>query len=419
MVPSTKKLMQYITMAVALLLIAVFAWTSIAANTRSSPVIGVELPYAGYTDNGEQSAMLDETTTATPPMPTVTESGPDLTANNNFTETMSSTAETQSSQNSTQPSQSNTQTAQKTQKPSVTTTKRPTASPLPNNGNLSESVRLYQDAINKARNASGFTAKKAESAKMNINTGEKVSILVATIHVDDFFRNFVAAIRDTNYQYGGGTWSLQTQKTIPKTLNPNQTETLVYKEYGDKNTIAYSDNKYYNLSPKSGSGYNTSSFTSTLRKHDALKMASVGTPSNFLPSASISASDVLSHNYTKNSDGGATIILNISPSAMKKAMYIPDTKAMCAQPYVHNSTISITMTFHEFVTNWQNPRLEMTLNADGYPISIKHTADLGSGSKGTISVATVSNISSDITGNYSMSWTLSNWNKTAKPSKPF
>jgi len=200
-------------------------------------------------------------------------------------------------------------------------------------------------------------------------------------------------------------------------------ETLTYAEYGNKSSVAYSDGKYWNLSPKSASGLSPSALTSTLRRNDVLKMASAASPTSFLPPAAFSAEDVIAYNYSKNAGGGASIVINLSQDAIKNAMYIPDTKAMCTQPYVYNSIIKITMTFQEFISNWQNPRLEMTLNAEGYPTSIKQSVSLGPGSRGAISVTSaiqsLEKMSSDLTGTYSISWSLSNWNKTGTPARPF
>ncbi|MCL2512455.1 MAG: dockerin type I repeat-containing protein [Oscillospiraceae bacterium] len=290
---------------------------------------------------------------------------------------------------------------------------------LPDSVNsAADAVQLYQEALNKARNASGFTAKKIESANMNIETGKKVFVFV-TINVDEFFRNFISAKRETDYQYGGGAWSLHTYKTIPKTLGSG-TEPLDYKEYGDNSSVSYKDDKYYNFKQKTAS-YGPSELAPLLREHDPLKMANVSSPSNFLPPADFSANDVVSYSYNKGNDGRAVVVLDLAPSAMINAMYIPDTVAMCANPYVHNTIIDITMTFHEFITDWQNPRLEMNIDAYGYPTLIKHTADLGSGSKGSISVSPggIDNVSSGIAGDFAMGWALGNWNHAERPEKPF
>jgi len=312
--------------------------------------------------------------------------------------------------------------------PAATTTKAPTAPAgvLPDSANKAQAVKVYNDALARAKNASSFTAKKQETANINIHTGERIQVNYILgnldVSVDEFFRDYVGNLRTSNYQYGDNTWSLASSRTV-NDLVTNQKQNRTYMEYGTRNSVAYNDSQsYWNLSPKRGSGQSTSNLTSALRACDPLKMTSASSPESFLPPASFSANDVISHSYTKTSNG-ATLSFVLSSNAIKRAMIMPDERAMRAQPFVYNAIITVTMKFNALSIIWQNPQIEVTLNSDGYPTSIKQSSILANGSSCNItissSIKTVENMKSHVTGGYNVSWTLSNWNRTTKPARPF
>ncbi|MDR1410076.1 MAG: hypothetical protein LBJ12_07435 [Oscillospiraceae bacterium] len=318
---------------------------------------------------------------------------------------------------------------QGTNRPTVATTLPPAAPPagaLPSSANKAAAVKLYVDAIAKAKKASGFNAQKVETANMNIHTGERVTMtfpINIDFGMDEFFHNFVSSPRTSNYQYGGGTWSLVSQRTnLSVFSNKQEPQPQAYAEYGTSGSVAYKDSKYWNLSPENSSGVSHASLNAMLWKTDVLKMAKVASPSNFLPPASFSADDVIAYNYNKTGSG-ATISFTLSASAITRAMIMPDTNAICASPYVYDAGIKVTMTFNALNLQWQNPRIEVTLNAQGLPTSIKQSSALGSNSNGTMSlnstIKNFDNISSSITGNYSVNWTLSNWGDVGTPGRPF
>ncbi|MDR3344426.1 MAG: hypothetical protein LBT21_02350 [Oscillospiraceae bacterium] len=301
-------------------------------------------------------------------------------------------------------------------------TNAPSASILPSSATKAEAVKLYLAAIAKAETASGFTAQKSETANMNIHTGERIKVLTMDFGVDEFFHDFVGTLRSSNYQYGGGTWALVSQRSTENLLT-NKTESHSYAEYGSKSAVAYNDAKYWNLSPATGSGLSTASLTALLRQGDVLKMARSSAPASFLPPAAFAASDVLAYNYTKTS-GGATLSITLNASAIANAMIMPDTNAIRTQPYVYDAGIAkVKLSFSAVNLKWQSPHIEVTLNAQGLPTSIKQTAAMGDGSSCTMSVNSsikdLENLNSTITGSYSVSWTLGNWGKVGTPGRPW
>jgi hypothetical protein len=315
-----------------------------------------------------------------------------------------------------------------TTKPATTTAAATTAggSALPQSAGKAEAVKLYIDAIAKAKSASGFTATRTETADVNIHTGERVqkSLLVYKLDfsVDDFFHDFVANPRSSSYQYSGGTWSLSSQRNKNNLLT-NKQESVNYYEYGTNGTVSYRDEDYWNLNPTSGSGVSVSAMTSTLRSHDALKMTSAATPANFLPPASFSAADVTGYSYQRTSSG-AELSFTLANSAIDRGINMPDTNAIRTQPFVYDAgVITVTMTFNKLKLDWQSPKITVTLNESGFPTSIKQTATLGSASECSVSmessIISMDNLSSNATGSYSISWKLSDWNKTATPGRPF
>ncbi|MCL2022908.1 MAG: hypothetical protein FWG82_00870 [Oscillospiraceae bacterium] len=417
----SKKVLQYILAAA---LVVVLTWAAVGNAPLDEPA---ERPYDFQPI--ENPTVIGPPITPDDSFVTVpTQLNPPDTYSQDSNDQQGNTENTTTAPGAAAPSQTAPNNTPSTNPTAAPTATQPTAQAtgLPAAASKAQAVDLYKNAMAKAKSANSFTAKKVENANMNVHTGEVMNvnfIVKVDLNLDEFFHNFVATPRNSTYNYGGGYWALTTQREAQKALDPNSTEVLRYMEFGGGDSVSYSDSKYWRLSPRSASNLTNADLTARIRQGDIIKMASTSPPASFLPPASFSDSEVTAYSYTKNTDGSANISLTLTAAAQRKGVILPDSAAMRNNPFVFNDIIKVTMNFNKLQLNWQSPKLDMVLNADGYPASVRISVPLGSGSEGYMSVtsaiASIENVGSRVTGDYSVSWTMSGWNSTATPVRHF
>jgi hypothetical protein len=303
--------------------------------------------------------------------------------------------------------------------PNFGTPVTPTAQPkpaatLPEAPNKSAAVALYVDAINRALSANAWNANRVETANMSVHTGQTVKApFIGDVDIDNFFHKFIASPRTSTYKYVGGTWALSTHRNT-EDLMSHKPATRYYTENGSPSSVKYTDDKYWNLSPKKSDGLSVSALDGKIRAGDIIKMSKTSTPENFLPKKTFTASDVSAYTYNKTASG-ATLVLHFPGASTGKAIALPNTAAMLAEPYIYDAAITkVTISFGALKLLYANPRVEVTFNADGSLATVVHSWSLGAGSNGKMSftcpmIDNVENMQSTIDGTYSMKWTFSGW----------